>query len=159
MAAPRVMVLPTSDMAVSGTDRILTAIERLDLNQQKSIEAIAGLKADVLHMSVDLRDLGVKVDGMERDKVSRGELISSDSRHEKSLAEVKASAAFEAGRLSQNLTSAIDEVRFEVHGLREKLDDETAFRNRIIGARWLANLLAGIFGGAVMWALRFLIGK
>lgn len=144
-------------MAANDTSRILNAIENLRGDQQKSLEAIAALNANVANISQAVRDLGTKVDRMESDKVSRSELNGTETRWEKSLAEVKALSTFEAGRMSQEWTSRLDAIDEKIEAMDMRLRSNEAFTSKIDGMVIATHAGSGIAGGLILWLAQKLL--
>lgn len=170
--AARAIAIEGWDMAAADLNKILLAIGDL---RTESREALATLRSEVSLMGGYVRDLAAKVDRMDDTKASRPELIAVETRMERSVADVKAGAAFEAGRLSQSLTSRLDEAASELHDFRESVAKEfrelrerdikeirdevkahEGYRNRMSGAWLAASVIGGILVLLVNWALKAL---
>jgi hypothetical protein len=136
------------EMAINET-RIIEKIEEFRVETANGIAAvnatIAGIKSDITHTSDRLERVSAKVDRLEEFKASKPELNAAEVRLEKTALEVKANAAFEAGRMSQEWTQRLDSISCEVKEVRDKVDDLNTIRWRIVGACLVIGALAGAF--------------
>lgn len=167
------------EMAASDLGRILTAIDGLGKETREALgesrEALAALKVELSHVGTALKDLSVKVDRMEDAKAGRSELSIVEARLERSVADVKAGAAFEAGRITKGIEDKFEEAaeglqafresvieqfkslrETDVKSLREQVAAHEGWRNRVMGGAAAVGLASGIIGALCMWILRVL---
>lgn len=159
-------------MAAGDLNKILAAIEGW---RGENREALATLKAEMGFVSRDVNALTAKVERMEESKVSWKEVEAVEGRMIRSVADVKAGAAFEAGRLSQDLTTRLEAAALELHDFREAVADEfkqlrerdikelrdkvatqEAARNRIIGGWAVAGTIGAAIWAAIGWLIQWM---
>jgi hypothetical protein len=164
--------LEIEDMALSDVRQILAAIERLREDNLDNAKILASVRSDMAHVIESLRVQSDKLDRIEKEKADRGELRDMDTRWERKVNEVKASSAFEAGRMSQEWASRLDTIsaqitnqeeatkeRFDKQDLAMKKHEDTigrltGWQNRVIGWKSGIAFVTGAFGGLLMWLLR-----
>ena len=156
---------------LDAVDRISGAVEKLSIETR---ESTATLKSEVGFMSEALRDLRRQVE----DKATRPELTSVEARLRDSVADVKAGAAFEAGRLSRDLTDKLDlasadlmafreDVKAEFTQLRDrdikdlatKVASHEDLRNKLVGAWAVSGLLGTVLGIVGGWFIHLFFSK
>lgn len=148
-------------MAASDLSRVLSAIEGL---RTESREALAILRTDVNYMSKSISELGIKVDRLDDRKADLGELKAVEDRFDKSVSAVRAGAAFEAGRLTQDLTGRLESAALELNDFRRVITEEfklirdevkshEEFKNKVIGGWLVAGTAGGLIFALLNWAM------
>lgn len=155
MAAQPVISGSSLQMASApGTRQILDAIGSIAKDMNVVRETTAALKSDVDHMAADVRSLTTKVDRMDQDKATRGELQATEVRVEKSVGEVRAQAIFEAGRLSQLWSDKHKALINRLQSIEGKVDELERVRWKVMGA---AAAIGALSGSAVFGAAKFFL--
>jgi len=150
--AARALALVKGDMPSNAETRIiLQAFETGRRETQETLtmvrEGIAGLVADVKNLGTQVGELRDRVDKIDDSKAARGDLQALEARMDKTINEVKASSAFEAGRLSQEWTQRLDMIETQVDEVRADIKDLNMVRYKIMGACLLLGTISGAFFG------------